>query len=88
MGEEMRSDLKTPLSILILLGTIPFIVLAVHGEPVVSRSDGGIVPNPEWMGIPTIQEDSVPFAISLDGISGPFINGTDNIDYPDIHPLP
>jgi hypothetical protein len=31
------------------------------------------------MGIPTIQEDSVPFAIALDGPSGPFINGTDNI---------
>jgi hypothetical protein len=75
----MRSNKTTLLSIMILLGVIPIVITSVSGNPQPSRSDEGIVTNPEWMGIPSIQEDSIPFAVSLDGPSGPFINISDNI---------
>ena len=38
-----------------------------------SRSSGPILPNPDWSGIPTIPEDSIPMAVLLDCKDPPFV---------------
>jgi hypothetical protein len=54
----------------------------IEVEGATARNSAGIVPNPEWGGIPTIAEDSIPVAVLLDTPNGPFVNNTDNItDY-------
>ena len=61
----MRTNLKSLLFVLVLLGAVPFMGMGVFGYDGPTRSEEGIVPNPGWMGIPSIQEDSVPFAVAM-----------------------
>ncbi len=77
-GEEMKHFISIFFLGMILIGSIHMFP-GVSGDPNVKRSGEGIVPNPEWGGIPTLEEDSIPIAVLLDGPNSPFINTTDNI---------
>ncbi|MGA1872099.1 MAG: PKD domain-containing protein [Thermoplasmatota archaeon] len=44
-----------------------------------SRSSGPILPNPDWSGIPTIPEDSIPMAVLLDCKDPPFVAENESI---------
>jgi len=77
-GEEMRSTFIAGFALLFLTSLLAISIPDVHAGPP-ARYAGAIEPNPDWSGIPTVPEDSIPLAVVLDGPSPPFLASDENI---------
>ncbi|MGA1819943.1 MAG: PKD domain-containing protein [Thermoplasmatota archaeon] len=74
----MRSTIIAGFALLLAASVLFVPVLYVRAEGP-TRSAGSIEPNPDWSGIPTVPEDSIPVAVMLDGPSPPFLSVDENV---------
>jgi hypothetical protein len=78
IGEEMRAVIYA-LICAFLLTSVFSLVCGAQGKDGTTRNGSSIEPNPEWGGIPTLEEDSISTTVPLDAPSGPFLNISENI---------
>ncbi|MGA1865985.1 MAG: PKD domain-containing protein [Thermoplasmatota archaeon] len=77
-GEVMRPTITT--GIVMLLASHFLITLAIFSNAEdLQGQEGTILPDPEWSGIPTVTEDSIPVIFMLDGSNSPFLINHENI---------
>ncbi|MBN1539513.1 MAG: PKD domain-containing protein [Candidatus Thermoplasmatota archaeon] len=77
-GEVMRPAVNTGIALLLAALFLITLTAFSSGEDL-PKKGGSISPDPEWSGIPTVTEDSIPVTVMLDGSNSPFRADHENI---------